>query len=338
MAEKFNKVKYKNDFIRENYDRLNIFVQKGVKDELRKYASRQNSSMNEVVNSMLMKRLAKSRKLSIRILMEDTDAKEGCCAEHGLSVYVQTPKHDVLLDTGATAKFMQNAEQLGIDLREVDTVVLSHGHYDHSGGITELAKLNKKAIIYMQKSAMDDFYHGERYIGTDKAVGELSQVIKIEGERVIDDELSIFSGIKGRRFMPKSNIGLSKRVDGKDVQDEFEHEQCLVIRTLKGNVLLSGCAHNGILNVLDRYRELYRDEPIMVISGFHMMKKSEYSEDERAIIEETARELAKMNTVFYTGHCTGKAAYEIMKPIMGEKLQPIHSGVAIELKYVEEEK
>ena len=154
----------------------------------------------------------------------------------------------------------------------------------------------------------------------------MPQLIRVNGEYRIDEEISLFTGITGRRYWPQSNLLLEEEVDGKRQQDEFKHEQCLVIRQKEKNVLLSGCAHNGILNILDRYHEIYGGVPDVVISGFHMMKKGDYTKEEEAVIVKTAEELAAYDTVFYTGHCTGQKAYDLMKPVMREKLQPMHSG------------
>lgn len=267
--------------------------------------------------------------MRIITVIEDTCGAPECSYEHGLCMYVETDKHKLLLDTGATSAFADNALRLGIDLRQVDTVVLSHGHYDHSGGILEFAKINPSADIFMQKKAAGDYYHGERYIGIDKEIAELPTVHMLDGDYRIDDELYLFSDIAGRRFWPQSNRVLSKIQDGKMLQDDFTHEQCLVVSHDGKNILLSGCAHNGILNILDRYKSIYNRMPDMVISGFHMMKKTEYNNQEVSIIEETANELKKLDTIFYTGHCTGQMAFDIMHEIVGEKLKQIHSGEEI---------
>ena len=79
--------------------------------------------------------------------MEDTCGNDTCEFEHGLSIYVETRTHRLLVDTGASNKILTNAEKLGIDLSKVDTVILSHGHYDHSGGILPFYKINPKAKI-----------------------------------------------------------------------------------------------------------------------------------------------------------------------------------------------
>lgn len=270
--------------------------------------------------------------MKIVTLVENTPGKDGCAAEHGLSIYLETEKHRVLLDTGATAAFMENALTLGIDLEKVDTLILSHGHYDHSGGILSFAAINNNAKIYMNRKAEEDYYSireaGEAYIGIDKGILQLPGLVKVEGQHRIDEELSLFSDITGRRFWPKSNLRLKHKEGDALVQDEFEHEQCLVVETEEKRILLSGCAHNGILNILDRFAELYGGEPDMVISGFHMMQAN-YTEEDLENIRSTARELAGMKTVFYSGHCTGPVAFDVMKEIMGEKLQALHSGDSV---------
>ncbi len=267
--------------------------------------------------------------MKIMILIEDTCGNPACAYEHGLSVYVETEKHKILVDTGATAAFLENARILGIDLGQVDTVILSHGHYDHGGGIPAFATQNPHARIYLQREALGDYYHGNRYIGIDKKIAALPQVCLLEGGCRLDEELEIFSHVTGRRLWAKSNLSLKRRTGGLELQDQFQHEQCLAVRDGERTVLLSGCAHNGILNILDRYRELYGDMPRIVISGFRLMKKGDYSPEEEEDIRRTAEELARYDTLFCTGHCTGQAAFDLMKPIMGEKLIQIHSGMRI---------
>lgn len=263
-------------------------------------------------------------------LVEDTKGNNECSFEHGLSIYVETKKHKLLVDAGATDLFLHNAKRLGIDVSRVDTMVLSHGHYDHSGGILDFTKINPDAPIFMRETAGEDYYHItdslEKYIGIDKRILELSQVVKVRETLEIDDELFLFSGIAGKKYPIKGNLQLKKKINGGYVQDTFDHEQCLVITQEDKRILLSGCAHNGIINILDRYAELFQSYPDIVISGFHMMQKEEYSQEDVKNIQEIAKELMKTGAIFYTGHCTGQKAYDIIKEIMGDRLHPIHSG------------
>lgn len=268
--------------------------------------------------------------MKITTLVENTSANESCIAEHGLSIYIETERHKLLLDTGQTDAVVKNSETLGVDLTAVDTVILSHGHYDHSGGILPFASLNPNAKIIMQRSAAEPHFNGERYIGIDTDILKLPNVQLIDGDLRLDDELFLFSGITGRRCYPQGNRKLSCLKDGEKVEDDFAHEQCLVVTQNDKRWLLSGCAHNGILNILDRYSEIFGSEPDSVLSGFHMMKRDEeHTEEEKAVIVQTAQELEKMNTVFYSGHCTGVPAFELMKEIMGDKLIALHSGAQV---------
>ena len=268
--------------------------------------------------------------MKIVTLVENSCGRGGCIAEHGLSVYIETQKHKLLLDAGQTDAVVKNAETLGIDLSAVDTVILSHGHYDHSGGIMPFAKINPNAKIVMHSKASEPHYNGERYIGIDKAILDLPNLLLVGGDIKLDEELFLFSGITGRRCYPQGNKKLLRLENGEKVADDFAHEQCLVIRQDGKSWLLSGCSHNGILNILDRYNELFGNVPDYVITGFHMMKKDgEHTEEEKAVIIQTSRELAQMDTVFYSGHCTGIPAFEMMKTVMGDKLIAMHSGEEI---------
>ncbi len=285
-------------------------------------------------------------------LVENTEGASGCGVEHGLCFYIETEKHKLLMDTGQTGLLLENAEKLGIDLTEVDTVVLSHGHYDHGGGILPFAKINPTAKIYVPEAAFGEYYSmnkdGEpHYIGLAKEIQELPQVIKVSAEAKpeageeadastgiyrIDDELSLFSGIGSEHVIPSTNQRLKKKTEDGFVQDDFAHEQCLVISERVKKVLLSGCAHHGILNIMDRYCELFGEEPDYVISGFHMMKKHNYSDEDINMIIDTALALRQYKTVFYTGHCTGVEPYNAMKKLMGNQLYYVHSGDEIRIR------
>ena len=98
--------------------------------------------------------------------------------------------------------------------------------------------------------------------------------------------------------------------------------------------MVSGCAHNGILNIMDRFRMIYGVNPDVVITGFHMIQSGEYTEEDTKRIYQTAEELAETDTLFFSGHCTGKPAFEMMKSMMGDQLVALHSGQALDLSSV----
>ncbi len=268
-------------------------------------------------------------------LIENTHGAEGCLCEHGLSFYVEMGNHTLLVDTGASEAFIANAEKLGLDLKKVDTVVISHGHYDHAGGVLAFAELNPSARIWIQSLAGEEYYHKnaamEKYIGMDPRIRQLPQVEWVDGDREIEEGIFLFGHVTGRRLWPSGNRELMVKRNGILEQDEFLHEQYVVLEEDNRRVLISGCAHNGILNILDRYVEIYGGDPDVVISGFHMSRKQEYGPEDLEVIRETGRELQKRNTGFYTGHCTGELPFQILKEVMGEKLRYVHSGEEIYL-------
>ena len=271
--------------------------------------------------------------MHIVTLMENTEGFPGCTFEHGLSFYAETAHHKILLDTGASDGFMANAELLGVDLSQVDTVILSHGHSDHTGGVLPFTKINPKARIYLRDCAGADFFHvgedGIRYIGIDKQLLDLPQLVSVSRNLKLDDEIDIFTNITGRRCYSTSNDALRIRLGDRYKADPFRHEMCTVLHDEGRNYLFSGCAHNGILNILDSYHSLYGGWPDVVLTGFHFMKKDEYTEAERKNILTVAEELTSVPAVFYSGHCTGEAAFAMMKELMGDQLQELHSGVTV---------
>lgn len=268
-------------------------------------------------------------------LIENTPGDEGCLFEHGLSFYVEAANHKLLIDTGATNAFMENAQKLGVDLTQVDMVILSHGHYDHTGGLLSFAEKNPNARILMQSAAGDAYYHKNdvltKYIGIDAEIMKLPQLELIDGNKKVDDGIFLFSDVTGRKLWPSGNRELKVKRGDEFYQDEFRHEQYLVLEEKGKRVLISGCAHNGILNILEKYREIYGENPDAVVSGFHMKKKSDYTAEDIEVIRKIGEELAKTSTLFFTGHCTGEAPYQILKEMMGEQLVYVHSGDNINL-------
>ena len=257
------------------------------------------------------------------------------------SFYVETKQHKLLVDLGPSEDTLKNAEKLGIDLTQVDTVILSHGHYDHSGGIIAFSKINPDAVIYMQESAGDEYYadDGEsadreryRYIGIDKEITSLPQVKTVQGYHRIDDELELFTVKERTHKLPFTNKKLLIKENDEYVRDDFRHEQYLVISDDDKKILISGCAHNGVLSIRDAYKEKYGSCPDAVIRGFHLMKNYRNTDEELREVVDIGRELKKYPTMFYTCHCTGEPAYKMMKLSMGEQLQYVHSGDEVVIK------
>lgn len=272
-------------------------------------------------------------------LVENEPGDTGCEAAHGLSFYVETENHKLLFDTSPGDVIIRNAQKLCIDLTAVDIVILSHGHYDHSGGILPFAELNPNAGIYMQHNAGGEYYsyrgpeEGFRYIGIDKKILDLPQVKLLKGDTKIDDGLQLFTVDKRAFPLPSTNRWLRELCDGQYIQDDFLHEQNLLLTAGEKKILFCGCAHNGILNVMETLKRRFGEQmmPDLVIGGFHLMKRTEYSESDSAEVAEIANRLKNYKAHFATCHCTGLPAFNQMKEIMGGQLTYVHSGDTVEV-------
>lgn len=262
--------------------------------------------------------------MKICALMENTPFCPEYAAEHGLSLYIETEQHKLLFDMGQTGDFARNAESCGIDLGQVDAAVLSHGHYDHGGGLRRFLELNDQAPVYVSEHAFESHCHGNRYIGLDQSLKGLGRLVRTKDFYRIDDTLTLCTCNEREQAYPLDGAGLTVERDGAFVPDSFFHEQYLVIRENGKKVVISGCSHKGIRNIMEWLR------PDFLIGGFHLMEQ-EVSEGKNARLDETAEALLKYPAVYYTCHCTGKKQFAYLKEQMGERLWYLASGQRIEI-------
>ncbi len=270
----------------------------------------------------------------IKTLVENNSTSEAYRSEHGLSLYIETNGHKILFDTGASAAFTENAGKMGVDLREVDLAIVSHGHYDHGGGIKTFLNINDKAKVYIKENAFRKHYaagtSGQKtYIGLDQALLPNERFVFVGEGLVIDDELELFSEVKSERLNPSGNRDLLMEIDGVMVPDDFAHEQNLIIEEGENTVLIAGCAHKGIVNILDHFRVLRGYFPSHVIGGFHLYNPAANKYEEPAVVAEVGAYLLSTGAKFFTGHCTGIESYERLKTILGEKIDYMSTGTLI---------
>ena len=256
--------------------------------------------------------------MKITSLLENTTERSDMRVEHGLSLYIETDSHKILFDMGQTDCFFENAAVLGIDLANVDIAVLSHGHYDHGGGLEKFLEINRHAPVYIHKDAFLPHYNGtEKYIGLDTALKNSPRIMFTSGDHRIDDNLTILSGNGKKRIYPPIPSGLTEKTDTGFVPDDFRHEQYLMLEGNGKTVLLSGCSHRGILDIAGWFT------PDVLIGGFHYSKLPMNAE-----LTEKAELLAGFSTVFYTCHCTGQEQFEWMRRYM-PKLHYLSCGQSI---------
>lgn len=249
--------------------------------------------------------------MRITVLVENTSAR-GLPAEHGLSLFVQTRGRSFLFDMGHTDRFAQNAEALGIDLNAADFAVLSHGHYDHGGGMRAFFARNDHAPVYASRHAFEPHFNAsDEDIGLDPSLSDCGRIRLVDGETRIAEGLSLF----GCPDAPDFDAGGMKALrDGALRPEDFRHEQYLLAEEDGRRILFSGCSHRGILNIMRRFR------PDVLVGGFHLFRAPL-----DGALARIAEELDAYPTDYYTCHCTGTEQYRLMRESMS-RLRYIATG------------
>ncbi|MDD4839052.1 MAG: MBL fold metallo-hydrolase [Clostridia bacterium] len=279
--------------------------------------------------------------MKITVLAENTTISEKYKSEHGLSFYIETKNHKILFDVGASSLFAENAKKMNIDLTKIDTVIISHGHYDHGGGLKTFLGLNSTAKIYIRKSAFNDYFSekpsGEKvYIGLDKEIILNPRFMFTETFMKIDDELELYSGVEEREFFSKSNNALFMKEDDKYVNDKFEHEQNLIITENENTALFAGCAHNGIINIINKFVEIKWEEPKYVFGGLHLSNPRSKKIENEQLISEIGCKLSQYNSEYFTCHCTGEKPYFQLKQILKDRIHYVATGAVVEINSANE--
>jgi len=270
--------------------------------------------------------------MKITVLMENTTIDPSLHCEHGLSLYVETQKHKILFDMGQTAAFADNAQKLGIDLAAVDLAVLSHGHYDHGGGLARFLEIAPGVPVYMSCHAFEPYYNRvNKYIGLDKTLEESEQWILTTMDVGLDQGMELLMAEGREGSFPLDLAGLQRMEGDVLVPEDFRHEQYLMIRENGKRILFSGCSHRGILNIMEWFH------PDILIGGFHFSKMDPEG-DGRETLDQAARILSQYDCTYYTCHCTGLRQYDYLKEKMGDQLQYLSTGQQIVLHHKNSEK
>lgn len=164
----------------------------------------------------------------------------------------------------------------------------------------------------------------------DKKLKDHPQIVLVKGDHRIDDEIMLIANPIGRELMPKFNKMLLTKNGKHATPDEFQHEQSVLI-TSGASVLIGGCAHRGIANIVADAEQKH-DKPIDIcISGFHLFNPASKATEDPDTVKRLAAVLKTRNTKFYTCHCTGIKAYEILKAEMQNSVDYLATGQTLEI-------
>ncbi|MGQ1889631.1 MBL fold metallo-hydrolase [Thermophagus sp. OGC60D27] len=249
--------------------------------------------------------------MKIVTLVENLAYRQGTKGEHGLSFLIETDRKQILFDTGQSGLLIENAKTLNIDLASIDMVVISHGHYDHTGGLEAFFEVNNHAPVYLKPQALEDKFSlstgRSRYIGIDKKMVSKyrSRFKTIEANREIAPGLKIITKINHFYPFEQPSSSMIVHAEGKEQTDTFEDELFMVYDHHDGMVLFAGCAHNGIANICrTAMQETKKDQIQLVLGGTHLKNASK----ERIQQTVKAFESLKVNH-FGLCHCTGLPAF-----------------------------
>lgn len=276
--------------------------------------------------------------MKIQVLLDNRILDADLETEHGLSIYVESQGQKWLLDTGKTYKFIKNAHTLGVAIEDIDYVFISHGHSDHIGGLPAFLEMNSKAkVVVSEKALTRQFYsttHGMKSIGIDFDFSPYKdRFIYIDHFVDFGKGVYIFPCISDRFPHPKGNKGLFVKAGNGLQNDNFDHELavCFGVEDL---LVYTGCAHNGILNILDLVKNHVHKPVSCLIGGFHLIDSDEVSVFENeAEIDEISHAIYDEypETFLYTGHCTGNQAFRRLKTVLGAHLNAFYTGFSLEV-------
>lgn len=256
--------------------------------------------------------------------------------EHGLCMLLDNGVHKILLDTGASPLFLENAMLLGLNILDIDYVFISHGHSDHIGGLQDFLRINKKAKVILSKNIV-----GRQFYSTRKGVKSIGQnlpfeewkerLLFIEEATDVTSEIKVFPCNEFKEPSPKANQFLFTNHGFGLELDDFDHE---LIFTCKTNTLFvyTGCAHAGLINMLKVTSKNIENEIDLVVGGFHLLDHSDgHCFETEADIEILAKWLKKncLNASFKTGHCTGEAAFGILKSHLNVSIEQFFVGYTL---------
>jgi 7,8-dihydropterin-6-yl-methyl-4-(beta-D-ribofuranosyl)aminobenzene 5'-phosphate synthase len=264
-------------------------------------------------------------KARVTVVCENSVIKPGALiGEHGFAALVQRGDKELLFDTGQGYGLVHNARILGIDLDSIKTVVISHGHGDHTGGLADLLKVGGVRDVYAHPGIFDPRYH-EIPDGPPKPIGIPFTRAYLEGLgahfHLSAEPQKVSQGVLTTGFVPRETpfetgdqALLVGNADGSCSRDPVSDDLSLVVEGDTGLIVLLGCAHAGLVNILNHVRKLVPAKPIKaVLGGTHLGMCGE--DQMRATIEAmTSLGVQKVGA----SHCTGLAGAARLRAALGD--------------------
>ena len=279
------------------------------------------------------------KKLKITILCENTVGRLVGTGEHGFSAFIETDRGNYLFDTGNGHSIVSNSLVLGKDLRSIEKIILSHGHQDHTGGLPEVLKLKGKVDVHGHPHLFSDriVVLKEKDRETKRFVGVLYKraYLEILGAHFlfnsdfaeIDQDMYLTGEVPRKTGFEKSDPRLFMEVDGRRTPDTFSDDQSLVLDTEKGLVLVLGCAHSGMINIIDHVMNRMKKEKFYAILGGTHLDFLTPEQLEQSILSLKKIQVEKIGV----SHCTGMRASFRLHQEFGDRFFQGCVGSVLEL-------
>ena len=269
--------------------------------------------------------------MRITVIIDNISADKALSSEHGLSLFVEMNERKFFFDLGQTDLFLSNAKALDIDVESAEFAIISHGHFDHGGGLTTFFETNKNAKVLVHKKAFTTACYSERldgkqYIGLASALSTNPRINLVEGITRIGEDIILFDNVTEQKLFSPANKTLYIKQGDCFINDNFRHELNAILLVGNRRILLAGCAHCGIVNIMNKAEEILGEKITDVFGGMHIM-----GVEDDDYITQLAKELKNRDCHYYTCHCTSVEGFEKLKRMLGEQIDYIGCGRVIEI-------
>ena len=267
--------------------------------------------------------------MKLCVLVDNTpDVREDFVAEHGLSIWMEHGGEKWLVDTGLSDAYALNASHLGIDIAEVDYLVLSHGHIDHSGGLETFLLLNNKAKIFLSANIGNNHYYSTRH-GAKRDISLNHSLIEKYHQRFIfvdkntkvNSSVNIVVSFLNNNPKPLANNTLFAN----DSLDDFNHEIAVEVTTDSGIVIVSPCSHNGVINTIEGCENGMNVS--YYIGGTHLV--DDYESEEELLGLATSLKECYPSLTLISGHCTGNNAKKVFHEELNDNFIEFYTGFSL---------